>query len=32
MSLEIVGSRLLSPSFGSSIYVWGSLIRMFLMA
>lgn len=32
MALEIVGSRVLSPHFGSSIYVWGSLISVFLAA
>ena len=26
MALEIVGSRVLAPSFGNSIFVWGSLI------
>lgn len=32
MALEIVGSRVLAPSFGSSVYVWGSLISIFLAA
>lgn len=32
MSLEIVGGRLLSPFFGSSVYVWGSIISIFLVA
>jgi spermidine synthase len=32
MSLEILGSRVLAPSFGSSVYVWGSLITVFLAA
>jgi len=32
MSLEIVGSRILAPWFGSSVYVWGSLIGIFLGA
>ncbi|MDQ7851196.1 MAG: fused MFS/spermidine synthase [Armatimonadota bacterium] len=32
MGLEIVGSRVLAPYFGSSVYVWGSLISIFLGA
>jgi len=32
MALEILGSRVLAPRFGSSIYVWGSLISTFLVA
>jgi spermidine synthase len=32
MALEIVGSRVLAPSFGNSIFVWGSLIGVFLAA
>jgi spermidine synthase len=32
MSLEIVGSRVLAPHFGSSIFVWGSLISVVLAA
>jgi spermidine synthase len=32
MSLEITGSRILAPYFGSSIYVWGSLIGVVLSA
>lgn len=32
MGLEIVGSRILAPYFGSSVYVWGSLISIFLAA
>lgn len=28
MALEIVGSRVLAPYFGSSIFVWGSLISV----
>jgi len=32
MALEILGSRVLAPSFGSSVYVWGSLISTFLVA
>jgi spermidine synthase len=32
MALEIVGSRVLAPYFGNSIFVWGSLISVFLAA
>lgn len=32
MGLEIVGSRLIAPFFGSSVYVWGALISIFLGA
>lgn len=32
MALEIVGSRILAPHLGSSIFVWGSLISIFLTA
>jgi spermidine synthase len=32
MSLEIIGGRLLSPFFGNSVYVWGSIISVFLIA
>lgn len=32
MALEILSSRLLSPHFGSSVYVWGSIIGVFLAA
>lgn len=32
MALEIVGGRLLSPFFGGSVYVWGSIIFVFLTA
>jgi len=32
MALEMVGSRVLAPHFGSSIFVWGSLISIFLTA
>jgi len=32
MSLQMVGSRLLAPYFGTSIFVWGSLIGVFLGA
>lgn len=32
MALEMLGARLLNPYFGSSIYVWGSVISIFLLA
>jgi hypothetical protein len=30
MSYEILGSRVLAPNFGSSVFVWGSLISVFM--
>lgn len=30
MSVELLGSRLLSPYFGSSIFVWGGIISVFM--
>lgn len=30
MSFEILGSRTLAPNFGNSVFVWGSLISVFL--
>ena len=32
MALEILASRFLAPHFGNSVYVWGSLISVFLGA
>lgn len=32
MALEIVSSRVLAPEFGNSVYVWGSIIGVFLAA
>lgn len=32
MAVELLGGRLLAPSFGSSIYVWGALITVFMLA
>ncbi len=30
MSFEILGSRVLAPHFGNTVFVWGSLISVFL--
>jgi hypothetical protein len=32
MSIELLGGRLLAPAFGSSIYVWGAIITIFMLA
>ncbi len=32
MALEIISSRVLAPHFGNSVYVWGSIISVFLAA
>ncbi|MBI5091276.1 MAG: fused MFS/spermidine synthase [Candidatus Hydrogenedentes bacterium] len=32
MAFEILGSRVLAPDFGSTMFVWGSLISVFLFA
>ena len=32
MGVELLGSRYLAPAFGSSIYVWGALITVFMLA
>ena len=32
MSIELLGGRILAPYFGSSIYVWGSIISIFMLA
>lgn len=32
MALELLGGRILAPYFGSSVYVWGSLIVVFMLA
>jgi hypothetical protein len=32
MGVELLGGRLLAPSFGSSIYVWGAIIAVFMLA
>lgn len=32
MGVELLGGRLLAPNFGSSVYVWGALITIFMLA
>ncbi len=32
MSVELLGGRVLSPYFGSSVYVWGSIITVFMLS
>jgi hypothetical protein len=32
MAIELLGGRLLAPYFGSSIYVWGAIIAVFMLA
>jgi hypothetical protein len=32
MSLELLGGRIVAPYFGSGIYVWGSIITVFMTA
>lgn len=32
MALEMIGSRILAPAFGTSIYVWGALITVVMSA
>jgi len=32
MCFQLVGGRLLAPYFGSSVYVWGSIITVFMLA
>jgi len=32
MAIELLGGRLLAPYFGSSIYVWGAIITVFMLA
>lgn len=32
MALEMLSSRILAPHFGNSVYVWGSIISVFLAA
>ena len=32
MTVEMLGGRILSPYFGSSVYVWGSIITVFMLS
>ena len=32
MAVELLGGRVLAPSFGNSIYVWGGVITVFMLA
>ena len=32
MGIELLGGRLFAPYFGSSIYVWGAIITVFMLA
>ena len=32
MSIELLGGRILAPWFGSSVYVWGSIITVFMLS
>jgi hypothetical protein len=32
MSIELLGGRILAPFFGGSIYVWGSVITVFMLS
>jgi len=32
MAIELLGGRILAPYFGSSIYVWGSIISVFMIS
>ncbi|MGS2724201.1 fused MFS/spermidine synthase [Porticoccus sp. GXU_MW_L64] len=32
MSSELLGGRILAPNFGSSIFVWGSIITVYMLA
>lgn len=32
MAVEMLGGRILAPFFGGSIYIWGSIITIFLVA
>ncbi len=32
MSIELLGGRIMAPYFGSSVYVWGSIITVFMLS
>src|SRR5262245_29868172 len=32
MSLELLSGRILAPTFGNSIYVWGAIITVYMLA
>jgi hypothetical protein len=32
MSIQLLGGRVLAPYFGSSVYVWGSIITVFMLS
>lgn len=32
MCFELLGGKMLAPNFGSSVYVWGSIITVFMLA
>lgn len=32
MAVELLGGRILAPTFGNSIYVWGGIITVFMLA
>ncbi len=32
MAVELLSGRVLAPSFGNSIYVWGAVITVFMLA
>lgn len=32
MAIQLLGGRVLSPYFGTSVYVWGSIITIFMLA
>jgi len=32
MSVELLGGKILAPYFGSGVYVWGSIITVFMLS